>query len=127
MRPYIYIYCTPRWRETIYIICVYRNRPNQPWFIMLLFFFGPAVIFLPITTKHVFRKTQSAAVKIQRHILWYSSAISKYIIWYYVCFTIYKNEYNIKTWNTKHFINCTRSCSGTDLNRKINTYEFYRN
>jgi len=76
---YLYILYTTVARDYIY---VYRNRSNQPWFISyVVVFFGAAVIFLPITTKHVFRKTQSAAVKIQQHnILQYCSVISKYII-----------------------------------------------
>lgn len=69
---YPYIYCTPRWGETIYIytyiyVCV--SKSSQSTLIYYVVFFGPTVIFLPITTKHVFRKTQSAAVKIQHNIL----------------------------------------------------------
>lgn len=65
----VYIYCTPQWGETIYIyVCVSKSSQSTLIYYVVVFF-GPTVIFLPITTKHVFRKTQSAAVKIQHNIL----------------------------------------------------------
>lgn len=77
---YISIYIVHHGGARLYM-CIEIVPINPDLLGMLLFFFGAAVIFLPITTKHVFRKTQSAAVKIQQHnILQYCSVISKYII-----------------------------------------------